>query len=133
MNEGGTPQNLKPFKKKESGNPNGRPKRLVSSVCEELEKSGNKPVAANEVRDCYMRLLNIPIEELNALVSDNKNPALIRIIGKAILSAKGFEIIEKMLDRSFGKALQTVDLNANVTVEPTLTQEQLNVLIDSLK
>ena len=50
-----------------------------------------------------MRLIQLTIPELENKVKDGTQPALIRIVGKAILGGKGFDIIEKMLDRSVGK------------------------------
>jgi hypothetical protein len=38
---------------------------------------------------------------------------LVSIITKAILSDKGFEIIEKMLDRAIGKAGGNIDITTN--------------------
>jgi len=38
-------------------------------------------------------------------------PALVAVTAKAILSRRGFEIVEKMLDRGIGKAKESMDLN----------------------
>ena len=38
-----------------------------------------------------------------------------RIVAKAMLDKKGFDIVEKLLDRAHGKAKQNLDLNQNVT------------------
>lgn len=40
---------------------------------------------------------------------DQKRPMLIRILAKSMLDKKGFEVIEKMLDRGIGKATMIVD------------------------
>ena len=49
-------------------------------------------------------MIQLTIPELKAKVKDSEQPALVIIVGKAILSGKGFDIIEKMLDRSIGRA-----------------------------
>lgn len=96
--------------KGETANPNGRPRKTISSVNKELEEQGIKPTTANEIKDIYLRLVNMEMTELKALVEESKQPALIRIVGKKILSEKGFDIIEKMLDRSLGKPNQSVEI-----------------------
>ena len=94
-------------------NKNGRPRKTINSVNKELEEQGIKPATANEIKDIYLRLINMEMAELKKLVEDLKQPALIRIVGKKILSDKGFDIIEKMLDRSLGKPNQSIDLGVN--------------------
>ena len=99
--------------KGETANPNGRPRKTINSVNKELEEQGIKPATANEIKDIYLRLINMEMAELKILVEDSKQPALIRIVGKKILSDKGFDIIDKMLDRAIGKAQQAVDVTTN--------------------
>ena len=94
-------------------NKNGRPRKTINSVNKELEEQGIKPATANEIKDIYLRLINMEMAELRILVEDLKQPALIRIVGKKILSDKGFDIIDKMLDRAIGKAQQAVDVTTN--------------------
>ena len=96
--------------KGESGNPNGRPRKLVGDVIKDLEEAGVKPATKVEIQECYLRLINLEMDEIQNRVSDKKQPALIRIVGKAILSGKGFEVIEKLLDRSVGKPDQKTEL-----------------------
>ena len=93
-------------------NRNGRPRRLVSDVINELDAQGIKPATKTDIQDVYMRLINTEIPELEQIVKDSTQPVLVRIVGKAILSGKGFEIIEKMLDRSIGKAEQKTDITS---------------------
>jgi len=101
------------LEKGETANPNGRPRKTINSVNKELEEQGIKPATANEIKDIYLRLINMEMAELKKLVEDLKQPALIRIVGKKILSDKGFDIIDKMLDRAIGKAQQAVDVTTN--------------------
>jgi len=87
----------------------GRPRKLIGTVNKELEEKGVLEASKAEILSCYLRLVNLSIEELETIEADNTQPALIRIVSKNILSGKGFEIIEKMLDRGIGKAEQSVD------------------------
>jgi hypothetical protein len=120
--------------KGETANPNGRPRKTISSVNKELEEQGIKPTTANEIKDIYLRLVNMEMTELKALVENQKQPALIRIVGKKILSEKGFDIIEKMLDRSLGKPNQSIDIGLTEDARKEIqslfpTKEEINATI----
>ena len=116
--------------KGETANPNGRPRKTINSVNKELEEQGIKPTTANEIKDIYLRLINMEMAELKKLVEDLKQPALIRIVGKKILSDKGFDIIDKMLDRAIGRAQQQINVN-DITPVLSVNNEQ-NKAIESL-
>jgi hypothetical protein len=97
------------FGKGQSGNPNGRPRKLISETIKELEAAGVKQTTTTEIKAVYLMLINLTIPEIEAMVKDTKQSALVRIVGKAILSGKGFEIIDKMMDRAIGRAHQHID------------------------
>jgi hypothetical protein len=114
-------------------NRKGRPRKLISDVNADFENNGVKEATKNDIVSCYLRLINLPVDELKQAVEDNKKPALIRIVGKAILSGKGFEVIEKVLDRAVGKANQSVDLNMQETARMQVvamfpTEEELDAM-----
>lgn len=84
-------------------------RKLVSGVIAELELKGVCETSSNEIKSVYLRLMNLTIKEIQEEISNEDTPALVRIVGKEVLSGKGFEIIEKMLDRAIGKAQQHID------------------------
>jgi seryl-tRNA synthetase len=112
------PENIEPYqmKKGETLNPNGRPRKLISDVIVNLEAMGIKPATKTEIQDIYMRLINMELSEVKKAVEDKEQPALVRIVGKSILSGKGFEIIEKMLDRSIGRSEQGIKVDGEITI-----------------
>jgi len=112
-------RNLIPFKKGQTGNPNGRPRKLVSSTIKALESAGIKEVTKTEITGVYMRLINCQRDELRELINDRKQSILIITIAKAIAKGKGFEIIEKMLDRSVGKPKQDIGIQVDSAILPT--------------
>jgi len=108
-------KNLKPFKPGQTGNPAGRPRKLISQVNLDLENQGYSEVKRQDIVSCYLRLVNLPFAEIQKLVDDSTQPALVSIAGKALLSGKGFEVIEQLLDRVIGKASNQI----SVSTEPT--------------
>jgi UTP-glucose-1-phosphate uridylyltransferase len=115
-------------------NRSGANRKLVSNVNTELEEIGVKETTSAEIKSIYLRLVNLTIPELEEKVSDNSQPALVRVVGKNILSGKGFEIIDKMLDRAIGKAIQQTDITTNGKEinHPPLKPEQIDKLIEKL-
>ena len=113
-------------------NRNGRPRKMIADVIAELEKQGIKAATKPDIQDIYMRLINVEIPELEQIVKDQTQPVLVRIVGKNVLSGKGFDIIEKMLDRSIGKAEQKTDITTGgvaLNIDP-FSKIRQNVGID---
>jgi hypothetical protein len=116
-------------------NRNGRPRKLISQVNIDLEQNGVRETSSEEIKSCYLRLINLEINELEEMVGDDSQPVLIRVVGKNILSGKGFEIIEKILDRSVGKPTQSTDITTKgepINTQITLTDSQIDRLIEKL-
>ena len=114
------PENIEPYKMKKGQtlNPNGRPRKTISAVNVELEASGATEATKQDITSCYLRLIQLSIPELEAKIKDSQQPALVRIVGKAILSGKGFDVIEKVLDRGIGKPDQKVEHSGEIKTEP---------------
>ena len=102
------------FQKGESGNPAGPPPKLLSTITAELKAKGYERATANQVADAFETLMNVPQDELAQMVKDEKAPMSLRIVGKAMLTAKGWEVLQAMLDRAHGKSRQGVDLRATI-------------------
>ncbi len=103
---GGT---LHALEKGESGNLDGRPPKLLSTITAELKAKGYERATANQVADAFETLMNVPEDELRKMVNEGKSPMSLRIVGKAMLTAKGWEVLQAMLDRAHGKAKQAID------------------------
>ena len=82
----------------------GRPKKLVSTVIEDLKAEGYEEVTADHIKQAYQLLIGLDKDKIVEIGKDNEQSMLMRIVSRAILDNKGFEIIEKMLDRAHGKA-----------------------------
>lgn len=96
----GNPQNI---------NRNGRPKKTVSIINSEMLKKGYEPVTQSQIQDAYLQIMNLDTEELQAMSHREDLPFLYKIVIKHLLKDKWYEVLEKMLDRSIGKATQKVE------------------------
>ena len=107
------PHDGKKFEDGQSGNPAGRPPKTVKSVIAELLANGHEPVRAPDVRNIIEAMLALSIEDVQRLVADDKQPAIVRITGRRLLDKnKGFEGLQTLLDRAHGKATQPTDLQS---------------------
>ena len=99
-------QNLKPFKKGEVANPNGRPKKYVSL----LKESGYK---LSEINDTIQAMMAMDMDELKS-VWDNKHATILeKTIANAMITSlkKGsLYSLETLLSRAFGNPKQMTEL-----------------------
>jgi len=106
-------ENLKPFKKGEVANPNGRPRKYVS----QLREQGYK---LSEVNDTIQVLISMTIDELKEVYTNPKATILEKTIASAMRKSieKGsLYSIETLLTRVYGKPKEQVDLNASGGME----------------
>lgn len=95
-------------------NRSGANRKTINAINIDLENSGYTEATEKDIKSCYLRLINVSIDELQKMVKDgSEQPSLVRVVGKAILSGKGFDVIEKMLDRTIGKATNSIDVTTN--------------------
>jgi hypothetical protein len=95
----------------ETANPYGRPKKLVSTLISDLKEAGFERVGAADISATIEGMIGLPIGTVRKLSKDNDQPLAVKLIAKAMLSAKGFDALQSLLDRAHGKAKQQVDLS----------------------
>lgn len=99
------------IKKWEVRNKTWQPKKGISLVNAELKEKWYTPATKADIEENYMSLLQLEEDQLKEMVNDKTKPMLIRILVKNMLWWKGFDIIEKMLDRWIGKAVQKSEVD----------------------
>ena len=110
-------KNLKPFKPGQSGNPNGRPKKL-DSLQRIIEQVMNEPGKGGK-------------------------PAIYNIVHALIQKAEKGDIraIQEILDRYYGKPKSSLEIESNINsnyvdIKPkewVMTDGQVNEIIEALK
>lgn len=118
------PQNIEKhkFKKGQTGNPNGRPRKYVSL----LKAQGYK---LSEINDTLMALLSMDLNELKSVFENQNATVLEKAVAGAIRKAieKGdLANIETIINRAFGKPKETVDIDmkAKQTIQIGYGQEK---------
>lgn len=105
--------NLIPKKKGECSNPKGRPRKTITSVLADLKEKGVKIPTAREVSEIFISIATMQEDELKAMLADKKQPMMNRIIAKNILDKKGLDVIERLIERAYGKTEQRIDITTN--------------------
>jgi len=104
------PNDQTKFKKGVSGNPNGRPRKLVSHINAELKEKGIEPISESQIREAFMMLINLELEEVKEIASTSSNyPFIYKLIAKELIGRRGADMLEKILDRGIGKARNHVE------------------------
>ena len=97
-------------------NRKGRPRRLVSSIIQDLKEKGIVQVKAIDIVEAFEMLFNLESKEIAEIANNDSNPYFIRRVAKEMLSGKGFDIIERMIDRVHGKPKQSTDITGQIDV-----------------
>lgn len=99
--------NLKPFKRGESGNPNGRPPKLINAISE-LPKE-----AQNELYSTLYNAISLSnikeAEEYLKSLSGGKYGFVLQIALKELLSPNGWQALNDILNRLFGRPKQAIE------------------------
>lgn len=95
---------------------NGRPKKLVGVINDELKAEGYTPLTKGQVLDAYLQILQLPIERIKELADSKKttnHPFFYKLIAKELSNGRGSDMLERMLDRSLGKSTQSLDVTSD--------------------
>lgn len=93
-------------------NPKGRDRKLVNDIIYEMQQAGVKPVKPLDIIAAFESLLNSSIEELKDIKANENAPYFLRRVAGEMLTNKGYEIIERMIDRAHGKPKQQTDITS---------------------
>lgn len=102
-------ENLKPFKKGQSGNPKGRPKKYVLS----LKQEGYK---MTEINDTIQAMVGMNVDELKKVYENDKATILEKTVAAALrkgLQKGDLANIETLMNRIYGKPKEKVDITTN--------------------
>ena len=100
------------FEKGESGNPNGQPRKLFSTINKELKAKGIKPLSKAHLIEAYELIFNTDEEELKKLATDKSVPFMLRLIIMELSDKKNrAKAIADYRDYCFWRAMQKNEIN----------------------
>lgn len=101
------------FRKGEVTNPKGRPPKpkTMSLFIEEMKEKGYEVPSSQIIAESFLYIATLPEDELKAVLADKTRPMMQRIVAKGILDKKGIDILERVVDRAYGK-IQRIDLTS---------------------
>ena len=76
------------FEKGQSGNPWGRPKKLVSQILKDVKEDGMEAVTASQVSDVISVLLNYSVDSVKLIAADKTLPILIQRTARRFAGAR---------------------------------------------
>jgi len=120
-------ENLIPYKKGQSGNPNGRPKKIENVLKDVFLSEYNVKLSKSQTEEIIKNILSKSKSELVELAKNDNLPFWISMIAKK--ATRDYErgsihLLELLFDRVYGKPKETVDQNIEAkTINVTLNLE----------
>jgi hypothetical protein len=107
-------ENLIYWKKGQSGNPAGRPKKSFKSINDALKKSGVTSLKKQDLIEAYELVFNSSEEDLKAIAGHKDTPYGLKLIIKELNNTKSrTRALADYRDYMFGKATE----NKNIEVK----------------
>lgn len=111
------------FKKGQSGNPNGRPKLSEDMI--KVRGAVGKAIA--QLGD----MITMTVSELKEIINNPESTAIQVLFANAIIK-KDWRIVESVINRTYGKPKETLDLNGKIDISNT-TEELQKLTTKQLK
>ena len=110
-------KNLKPWKKGESGNPEGRPRKSFATINAELKEKGIEKLSKADLLDAYALIFNSTEDDLVEIAKDKNTPYALKIIILELNDKRTrAKAMQDFRDYTFGRAIENIDVNNNVTI-----------------
>lgn len=112
------------FKKGQSGNPKGRAPKYITTI---TDKTGYRN---SEIADCMKSMLKMTIGEISEIQKSKDAPILEKLLAAGIQSdlQKGeLRNLESILNRSYGKPKEQIEMIEQVDKYKELSIEELEV------
>lgn len=111
------PDDGKKFKKGQSGNPKGRPRKSFATINKELKAKGIDKLSKADLLDAYALIFNSTEDDLVEIAKDKNTPYALKIIILELNDKRTrAKAMQDYRDYAFGRAVENIDINNNVTL-----------------
>ena len=83
----------------------------MTAFIAEMKEKGYEVPTSQTIAESFLYIATLPEDELKAVLADKTRPMMQRIVAKGILDKKGIDILERVVDRAYGK-IQRIDLTS---------------------
>jgi len=94
----------------------GRPKSSLRRLLDEWDKQGKGRASKTDIDLAYTRAMDMSEDEMKVTANDKTAPMLLRIVCRELLKNRGFDTMEKMIDRAYGKSTQPIQGDVSITL-----------------
>jgi hypothetical protein len=110
-------ENLIPFKKGESGNPKGRPRKSFATINAGLKDKGIQKLSKTDLLEAYALIFNSSEKDLIELAKDKETPYAFKIIISELNDKRTrAKAMQDYRDYTFGRAVENIEVNNAVTI-----------------
>lgn len=112
------------WKKDQSGNPNGRPRRMIQQLADKIGTEFNVTLTKEDKYQIIESMLELSINELKLIALDQNAPVFMTMIAssiKADISAGRLYTLDSLFNRFFGMPEQTSKMTLAGDGEPLIT------------
>lgn len=122
------------WKENQSGNPAGRPKRVINAVIEEVfGKDGKNKVTKQEVAETMFALLLNTEKQLEEKATHSESLMLVKVLSQKLLDPDfAYTAVRDTLDRLFGKPTTTQVIAGDAERPLTPTPIVFNTIVSGL-
>ncbi len=112
-------------------NRNGRPRKQLSIILSEVQELGYDCPSDSEIVDICWLMLSLSESEIKRISEGDEFPMIMRIIASRMLSNRGFDTVEKILDRIYGKTILKKGNNDNIVsvIISSIQEDQSNTTL----
>jgi hypothetical protein len=117
----------------------GRRPKLINQLLKEAKEQGYENARLSDIQDVLSYLVQLPLPKLKEIAgspndASNDYPMLLRVYAIELLSKNRLRAIESLLDRSHGKATNTVKLEGvTQAAMPQDAAAQLAAILERIK
>lgn len=114
-------------------NKSGRPKKLLSTINDQLAIEGYLKVSNSQIVDVFQYLVNLDKKRLKSLQNDHDAPYVMRLLIQHMDGPDFITIMDRLLDRGFGRSKQIVEAQIREPLRPDNDDPELQKMREELR